>query len=145
MPDRDFVDTNILVYAYDTHDTEKQRRAQDVIRSGIESGNVVLSVQVLGEFFTVVTKRIPNPLSVEEAEEVLTLVSNLPVVEIDRRMVHRAIEIHRRYGITYWDSLIVAAAERAGCSQILSEDLNAGQSYDGIVVVNPLQRQDING
>ena len=137
MPDRDFVDTNILVYAYDTHDAEKQRRAQDVIRGGIESESVVLSVQVLGEFFTVVTKRIPNPLSIEEAEDVLNLVSVLPIVEIDRRMVHRAIEIHRRYGITYWDSLIVVAAERAGCTRILSEDLNAGQSYDGIVVVNP--------
>ena len=137
MPDRVFVDTNIFVYAYDTHDAEKQRRAQDVMRSGIESESIVLSVQVLGEFFTVVTKRIPSPLSVDEAEDVLNLVSILPIVEIDRRMVHRAIETHRRYRITYWDSLIVAAAERAGCTQILSEDLNAGQSYNGIVVVNP--------
>lgn len=137
MPDRDFVDTNILVYAYNTHDAEKQRRAQEVIRRGIEAENVVLSVQVLGEFFTVVTKRIPNPLSIEEAEDVLNAVSILPIVEINRRMVRRAIGIHRRYGITYWDSLIVAAAERAGCTQILSEDLNSGQSYDGIIVVNP--------
>jgi predicted nucleic acid-binding protein len=103
----------------------------------MEGEFAVLSVQVLGEFFNVVTRRIPTPLSVEAVLEVIDLISILPVVEIDLAMVKRAIDTHKHYGITYWDSLIVAAAERAGCKKILSEDLNDGQSYHGVVVDNP--------
>ena len=137
MPDRTFIDTNVLVYAYDAHEPVKQALAQEILKRGIEDETAVLSVQVISEFFTVVTRRIPNPLSVEEAEVVLNLLSILPIVDLDFRMVRRAIEIHRQYGISYWDSLIVAAAQRAECAHILTEDLNAGQSYEGILVVNP--------
>ena len=96
-----------------------------------------MSVHVLGEFFTVVTRRIPSPLSIKEAGEVVDLLAILPVISLDLSMVRRAISAHERYGITYWDSLIVAAAERAGCTRIISEDLNSGQSYLGIMAVNP--------
>ncbi len=137
MPDREFIDTNVLVYAYDRHDPAKHSQAQELLTRGIENETAVLSVQVLSEFFMVVTRRIPNPLSIEEVEEVMDLVRILPVVELDWAMVRRAIDTHRQYGITYWDSLIVAAAERVGCARILSEDLNPGQSYHGIVVVDP--------
>lgn len=142
--DRQFIDTNILVYAYDIDEPEKQARAQTLLRESIEAETGVLSAQVLGEFFTVVTRRIPNPLSAEEAEEVIRIVGALPVVEIDIRLVRRAISIHRRYGIAYWDSLIVAAAERGECNRILSEDLNPGQSYQDIVVVNPFRSSDLH-
>ena len=127
----------MLVYAYDRHDLTKHTRAQEIVQRGIENESAVLSVQVLGEFFNVVTKRIPNPLSPAEAEAVIDLVCILEVVEVDTDMVRQAIAIHGRYGIAYWDALIVAAAERAGCSRILSEDLNAGQAYHAIVVENP--------
>ena len=137
MPDRAFVDTNVLVYSYDSSDLEKQSRAQELLAGGIENETAVISAQVLGEFFNVVTRRIPSPLSVEEAEEVIDLISILPVVRIDTPLVRRAIATHRRYGIAYWDSLIVAAAERAACTHVLSEDLNSGQSYHGITVINP--------
>ena len=137
MPDRTFIDTNILVYAYDIDEPVKQARAREILKQGIEGETAVLSVQVIGEFFTVVTKRIPNPLSAEEAEQVLDLLSILPVIDLDFRMIRHAIEIHRQHGIAYWDALIVAAAHRAECTQILTEDLNAGQSYEGVTVVNP--------
>lgn len=137
MPARSFLDTNILVYAYDVREPVKHARAQDVLKQGIEEETAVLSVQVIGEFFTVVTRRIPNPLSIEETEEVLNLLGILPIIDLDFRMVRHAIEIHRRHAIAYWDALIVAAAHRAECSQILTEDLNAGQSYEGVAVVNP--------
>ena len=64
-------------------------------------------------------------------------ISSLPVIGIDTAMVRRAIATHGRYGTTYWYSLIIAAAERAGCSAILSEDYNSGQSYHGILAINP--------
>ncbi len=135
--DKFFIDSNLLVYSCDSSEPQKQPLARELVASLVENGNAVLSVQVLGEFFTVVTGRIPNPLSVEEAETVIDLICTLPVMEIDTAIVRRAIATHRRYGISYWDSLIVAAAERAGCATILSEDLNPGQSYHGILVINP--------
>ena len=137
MNARTFIDTNILVYAYDSHDPQKRERAHAILKRGIEDETAVLSAQVLSEFFTVVTRRIPNPLSIQEAEDALSLVSVLLVIEIDLWLVRRAIGIHWHYGITYWDSLIVAAAERAECAQILSEDFSSGQTYNGIVAVNP--------
>ena len=139
MPDRVFFDTNVLVYPYDDRDPEKQSRAQELLTSSIEGDAAIISTQVLGEFFNVVTRRIPNPLSVEEAEGVIRLFSIIPVIGIDISMVHRAISTHRRYEIDYWDSLIIAAAERAGCTHVFSEDLNSGQSYHGVTVVNPFQ------
>ena len=137
MPDRNFIDTNIIVYAYDSADPEKQQHARHILRSGITEETAVLSAQLIGEFFTVATSRISVPLSAEEAEEVLGILSVLPVVEIDLRLVLRATGIHRLYGINYWVSLIVAAAQRAGCIQILTEVLNTGQSYHDVLAVNP--------
>jgi predicted nucleic acid-binding protein len=139
MNDRAFLDTNILVYAYDTHETEKQMIAQAILAEGIEKENLVLSVQVLGEFFNVVTKHIKSPMSPDEAQDVIKTIGHLPVQDIDLSMVNRAIDIHRTYQISYWDSLIVAAAERTNCSTILSEDLNEGQMYHGILIRNPLR------
>ena len=139
MTGRTFIDTNVLVNAYDSHEPQKQEQAQAILKRGIEAETAVLSAQVLSEFFTVATRRIPSPLSIREAEDALSLVSILPVVEIDLPLVRRAVGIHRDYGITYWDSLIVAAAERAECVQIFSEDLNPGQTYNGVVAVNPFR------
>ena len=132
MTDRDFLDSNILVYAYDRDQPQKQALAQTLLISGIENETSVVSAQVLSEFFTVATRRIPAPLSIDQAEEIINLVGTL-----DFSLVCRAISTHRQYGISYWDSLIVAAAERARCSRIISEDMNTGQSYHGIVAVNP--------
>ena len=137
MPARSFMDTNVLVYAYDRRDVSKRSQAQELLTTGIEDETAVISVQVLGEFFTVVTQRIQNPLSTEEAREAVNLIGILPVMALDLAMVRRAISTLLRYRISYWDALIIAAAERAGCARIFSEDLNPGQSYHGIVVVNP--------
>ena len=135
--DRDFFDTNVLVYAYDQRDRVKQARAGDLVSSALAGETGVLSTQVLGEFFNTVTRRIPEPLSNDDAEAAILLLASLQVVELDVTLVQRAIGTCRRYRISYWDALIVAAAERAGCTRILSEDLNQGQTYNGIPVVNP--------
>ncbi len=141
MSDRAFLDTNILVYAYDEHERLKRKKAQALLTDGIESENVVLSVQVLGEFFNVVTRHITPPLSPGEAQEIIDTLSILPVQEIDLTMVNRAIDTHKTYQISYWDSLIVSAAERAGCAKIFSEDLSDGQTYHHILVCNPFNKE----
>lgn len=139
MNDRVFMDTNILVYAYDQHDTQKQTKAQGLLTDGIKQENLFLSVQVLGEFFNVVTRHIPQPMTPNEAKEIINTLSILPVQDIDMTMVKRAIDTHEMYQISYWDSLIVSAAERAGCRLILSEDLSDGQTYHNILVNNPFK------
>jgi len=137
MKDADFFDTNILVYAYDSHLPDKQQKAQNIILSGVREGNGVLSTQVLGEFFMVVTKKINKPLPVRDAREIIKYMGRMKVQEIDVLLVERALDTLERYKISYWDSLIISAAERAQCNRILSEDLNAGQIYHGIEITNP--------
>ena len=126
MNGRGFLDTNILVYAYDRSDPGKQQRAQELLASSIREESGALSTQVLGEFFVVATRRIPAPLSVAEASEILDAVSVLPVEEIDLPLVRKALETVRAHAVSYWDALILAAAERAGCTTLFTEDLDAG-------------------
>ena len=144
--ERFFIDSNILVYSYDDSDANKKALAQEIISSLVLNENGVLSVQVLGEFFNSITRRIANPLSVEEADATVGMIASLPeldILDIDIAMVRRAISTHGRYGTTYWDSLIIAAAERAGCRSILSEDFNSGQSYHGITAINPFAAEPV--
>ena len=137
MADKIFLDTNILVYAYDRHDPTKQMKAQSLVIDAIQMENTVISAQVLSEFFITVTRRIQHLLSVDEARQLIEFFSILPVVDIDLNMVKRAIDTHKRFKINYWDALIVGAAERARCNKIISEDLNPGQEYYDMVVENP--------
>ncbi len=135
--DRFFIDANVLVYSSDTSEPAKRSRARELLAGLVRNGNGVLSVQVLGEYFSIVTRRIRNPLSTEEAAAAIDRIGVIPTLDIDMAMVRRAIATHSRYGVNYWDSLIIAAAERAGCSAILSEDFNTGQLYHSILAVNP--------
>ena len=137
MSDKVFFDSNILIYAYDTRDSNKQNQAQALLLKGMESQTAVLSAQVLGEFFVVVTRKIPQPMTSSEAGEVIAELGAREVVALDFSLVQRAIATQQKYGTSYWDSLIISAAERAGCVRIFSEDLNNGQLYHGIEVQNP--------
>ena len=137
MNARQFLDTNVLVYAYDTGSPGKQDVARTLLREAFRSGNAVVSAQVLGEFFVTVTRRIPDPLTVGEAQEAVCALRGLRVVDVDGAMVDRAIDTVRQYQISYWDALILAAAERDECEAVLSEDLSAGQVYHGVRVGNP--------
>ena len=136
---RDFFDANILVYAYNPRDPRKRAIAQRLLADAMANGDGALSAQVLGEFFNTATRRLPNPLSVEEALQVIEQISVLPVVALDLELVRQAVNTSQRYQISYWDALIIAAAEKAGCARLITEDLNAGQSYNGVVAFNPFR------
>ncbi len=139
MSDKVFFDSNILIYVYDTRDPIKQSQAQELLLNATQSQTAVLSAQVLGEFFVVVTRKIRQPMSPSEAAEVIAELGALEVMPLDFSLVQRAIVTQQKYGTSYWDSLIISAAERAGCVRIYSEDLNNGQLYHGIEVQNPFQ------
>jgi predicted nucleic acid-binding protein len=139
MSDRRFLDTNVLVYAYDSSEPLKQRVAQEILREGLETRDASISAQILSEFFVTVTRKIRYPLTVPEAAELLERLVLLPVVSINWPTIKQAVSIQTRYGLSYWDSLVIAAAQRAGCAEVVSEDMNPGQGYDGVVVQNPFK------
>ena len=136
---RDFFDTNVLVYAISDNEPEKQAQARVLLTEAIENNTGTISAQVLGEFFTISIspRRVQPPLTPAEARLVIEQVSVLPVVALDLELVRRGLATCQRYQISYWDGLIVAAVERAGCARVFTEDLNDGQTYHGVVAINP--------
>ena len=138
MSDRCFVDTNILVYAHDRTNGIKHQRAQKVLEDLWESGKGVLSTQVLQEMCINLRRKANNPLPVEEVSRLIREYSTWEIVVNSPESVLHALEIEMRYQTSFWDALILQAAETAGTSILYSEDLSAGQHYGGIRVVNPL-------
>jgi len=132
----EFLDTNVLVYSYDIVDRGKQQMAQDLVRRALV-GDIVTSTQVLGEFAATLLHKVVPRVDPRELTAILDALGPIPIVATDADMVRRAVQVQGRYGLHFYDSLIVAAAERAGCERIWSEDLNSGQKYFGITVQNP--------
>lgn len=137
MRDNVFLDTNVLVYSIDSSNPDKQRQAVDLIEEALVHERGIVSTQVLSEFYTIVTRKLPSPLSAVQAQEIIETLEPLVAVDIDYPLVLRAIETQARYQISYWDGLIIAAAERVHCQTIYSEDLSDGQKYFGIQIKNP--------
>ena len=138
MSAREFLDTNVLVYAYDAGDSHKQRIAQDLVRRAL-AGDILVSTQVLAEFAATLLHKMKPAARPEDVAAVLDALSPIGVVVPDADIVRRAVEVRAEYGLHFYDGLIVAAAERGGCGRIWSEDLNAGQEYFGIAVENPFR------
>jgi len=138
MPAPDFLDTNVLVYAYDASVPAKQTVAQELVRKAI-AGEIVISNQVLGEFAATMLHKVSPPARPEDVIAVLDVLAPIKLVVPDGGIVRRAVEARSAYGLHFYDGMIVAAAERAKCERIWSEDLNAGQEFFGVMVVNPFK------
>jgi predicted nucleic acid-binding protein len=136
MPGPDFVDTNILVYAYDTTDPDKQSAAQDLVRKAV-GGELVTSTQVIAEFAATLLHKLVPPLSSEDVITLLDTLAPIRTISPDADIVRRAVEARAAYGLRFYDGMIIAAAERAGSERIWSEDFNPGQKYFGVTVANP--------
>lgn len=133
-----FVDTNVLVYAVDETDPEKRDVAREVLGSN-RYGTFVLSAQILGEFYVTVTRRLAEPMSEAQAAEAVDWLSLRSSVSIDTALVKSAVEISCSTQLSYWDGLVVAAATRAGCECLLTEDLNDGQEIGSVRIENPFR------
>ncbi|MDF1738589.1 MAG: PIN domain-containing protein [Verrucomicrobiales bacterium] len=130
-----FVDTNILIYAFGQDDGSGR---PDMAREIIGKGDLAFSIQVFQEFFFQAThKRRKEPLSSDEALEVITSLAAFPVQSNDLPLFREAVAIQKRFQTSFWDANILAAAKRLGCGVVYSEDLNAGQDFGGVSVVNP--------
>jgi predicted nucleic acid-binding protein len=137
MSDNVFVDTNILLYSRDASEPVKQAVASARLDALWEAHTGRLSVQVLNEIFVNATRKLDPGLTPEEAWDDIEALSAWDPLPLDMAVLGRAFGVQRRYGLSWWDSMIVAAAEASGCSKILSEDLADGASYFGIKVENP--------
>ncbi len=129
-------DTNILLYAVSNRAGDAGKRATAV--ATLMEPDLALSVQVLQEFYHQATRpHGPAGLTHEQAVEFLEPLGTLPTQEITVGLFTRATEIRARFGVSYWDAAILAAAKLLGCEAVYSEDLSHGQDYDGVVVINP--------
>jgi predicted nucleic acid-binding protein len=138
MSDKCFVDTNILVYAHDAAAGEKHVRARGVLERLWDSGDGVLSTQVLQELCINLRRKTANPPTLEELRRLIREYTTWEVVNNDVESILKALEIEKQYKMSFWDALIIQAAEDAGASILYSEDLAAGQRYGAVRVVNPL-------
>lgn len=130
-----FIDTNVLLYADDLDAGEKTSVARELLRERLGQRSGVISTQVLQEFYVNATKKLG--LDPAAAQARVKLYGGLSLVLIDLELVLGAIELHRLELISFWDALIVRAAERADCDILYSEDLQHGRRYGRLQVVNP--------
>ncbi|HKI11111.1 MAG TPA: PIN domain-containing protein [Candidatus Acidoferrum sp.] len=137
MSGKAFVDTNVLVYAHDPQGGAKSIRARRLVRQLWLEKSGVLSTQVLQEFCVNVRRKFLHPMSTEEFGELLGDYMKWHTVVNSGESIVRALEIERRYQLSFWDAMIVQAAASARCEVLYSEDLSHGQEYQGVLVVNP--------
>jgi predicted nucleic acid-binding protein len=137
MTARTFVDSNILIYAHDADAGSKQQRAAAQLTELWTSGAGQLSTQVLQEFYVNVTRKIRLPLTASVAREVVRDYAVWIQSAITATTIVRASEIGEIWQISFWDAMILAAAEQSGAERLLTEDLNAGQKIAGIEIVSP--------
>jgi predicted nucleic acid-binding protein len=136
---RCFFDTNVLVYIFDERAPEKGAVARQLLADCITRKDACLSAQVLQEFFVTVTRKLTTPLTQVQAERAVRDFSTLPIVNSDAALVLDAITTSDRYRISFWDSLIVEAALRAGAAILYTEDLQDGQVFGSVAVENPFR------
>ncbi len=129
-----FLDTNVLVYAFDTSDREKQARALAVLA---QHPDATISTQVLLEWFAAVTRKLTPPMPPATAQKSLESLAKLSMATADAELVVRAAQTSVEHQLSIWDAIVIEAAAIAGCRVLLSEDLNDGQVIRGVRVQNP--------
>jgi len=133
----EFLDSNVLVYSHDSSAGAKGEAARSLLARLWQEHAGAISVQVLQEFVVVATTKVPSPIDLDTAARIVTAYGAWPTHEPSADDVVAAIELVRRYGISFWDSMIVRSASRLGCEVLWTEDLNPGQIYDGVRAEDP--------
>ena len=137
MRARSFFDTNVLVHTDDKASPAKQRRALDLIAEHRRARTGVVSLQVLQEYFVTVTRKLH--LDPRIARRKVELIAEFDVASPEVADILAAIDLHRLHGVSFWDALVLRAAKQAGCSILLSEDMQGNREIDGVQIVNPFQ------
>jgi|SRR5579863_66760 len=140
MSDKYFLDTNILIYAYDHSDPAKHAKALSLIEAISQSGTPVVSTQVFQEFAASVRKKAKPLLSTRQIQQILVEILQAWEVFVGNAVtIIAALEIEERFRISFWDALILSAAHSSAATILYTEDLNHGQTYGHVQVVNPFK------
>jgi len=134
-----FIDTNILVYAYDRSARHKHTAATREVEQCWGDENGCLSIQVLQEFYVTVTRKIAKPLKYQTARQLVADLAQWRIHVPEANDVLQAIDLQHTYQLSFWDAMIVQSAASLGCAQLLSEDLSHGEIYGKVQVINPFQ------
>lgn len=134
---RTFVDSNVLLYAHDASEAEKQPIARALLEELWADRSGVLSTQVLQEFYVVATRKLEPPMRRSEARELIALYATWPVIQVDVGLIIDAAALEKQAQLSFWDALIVEAARRAGAMRLVSEDLQGGRLIAGVAIENP--------
>ena len=137
MIEKVFVDSNVLVYAHDADSGDKQRIAANAIAKIMDARSGVLSIQVLQEFYSTVTRKIRSAITRDVARELLRGYSSWTIQSLTAEDIVAASYLEQRHQLSFWDALIVQAALLAGANKLLSEDLQNGMFISGVRVENP--------
>lgn len=136
-PQLEFVDANVLVYAFDSSAAGKQQAAQQLLERLWASGTGCVSVQVLQEFFVTITKKVPKPLPVDDAKARIREFAAWTVFAPTAEDILTAIDLRAQVKIGFWDAMVVLAATESECEVLWTEDLNHGQMLRGVRIQNP--------
>ncbi len=134
---RSFFDTNVLVYLFDADSPEKQARSRQLLAEEVMLGRAGLSTQVLQEFYVAVTRKLAVPLDPDTASRAVHDLAELPLVQVDRELIFRAMSRCRDGTFSFWDALIVEAALVWGAEVLYSEDLQHGRQVEHLRIENP--------
>lgn len=134
-----FVDTNVLVYAYDSSDAQKQQQAKALLRRLWQEQSGCISIQVLQEFYVTTTQKLAHPLSAVEASQIISDLSLWRIHQPQVEDILSAVQIQQRHQFSFWDSMIVRSANQLGCKVIWTEDLNSGQLVEGCEIQTPFK------
>lgn len=132
-----FVDTNILAYAHDASEKEKQPIAKALVDELWESERGALSTQILQEFYVVATRKFEPPLSRKEARKLVSSYGEWKLVRIDLVMIVNASELEEKHQLTFWDALIIEAVRRSSATRLVTEDIPSSTTIKGISIENP--------
>jgi len=137
MSARSFLDTNVLVYTDDKAAPAKQRIALDLVSAHLRDHTGVVSLQVLQEYFVTITRKLH--VAPQIARRKVELLAEFDVAAPDVGDILAAIDLHRLHSLSFWDALVLRSAKRAGCSVLLSEDMQDAREIDGVRIVNPFR------
>ncbi|MEY4254589.1 MAG: hypothetical protein RLZZ566_2059 [Pseudomonadota bacterium] len=135
MTDRSFIDTNVLVYAEASDAPDKQQAALALLKQLYETGTGVLSTQVLQEYCNVAIKKLKLPVAHIRAQ--LDMYEQFEVVQITPAIIRTGLDLNQTRSVGFYDALIIASAQTAGCNVLFSEDLNTGEVVAGVQLLNP--------
>ena len=138
MKERSFIDTNLLIYTDDGANPIKQQQAIALLETGWNHKNMVLSTQVLQEYFSAATRKLGIPLETAQ-RKIALLAQRVEVFSIEAEDIVLAIDLHRLHKFSFWDALIVRMAQKTACTVLYSEDMQSGRKLGNLMIINPFQ------